>query len=366
LADEYNFRVFIGEKEFEVSEVAVEDSGIISFFDFNITPPSPTFDFSMLKDFRLSSGTGVINATNLGLGLPGFGSLGLGLGMSELQKNAIAESQSGSILNDVKSENGQTNWNRYRPREHMGVDMSRDVGGAGRELGYKQEIPVSQDNDAKKAQYYLAKIGFNIGKDGSGTPIIDGDLGVMSSSSLILFQYKTGLSITGKTDAATLDALADYNQKALTFNDIMKMPDREIPLRPVGENGQLDINTLTRIPAMGGQEGNLYQTAAVAWARMVQAAAQEGLDVSAFRINGPRSGYRSLQQQKEMVVEKGGQSAIEEGWVAVPGTSNHGLGLAADLYVASGDKEWEWLHKNGARFGFRPYLREDWHWDYKP
>lgn len=283
--------------------------------------------------------------------------------------------EQGEFLNNVTERTGLEFQQVGRPERRVQL-ASRDVGGAGQDL---RSILGRLGDVNQTAQYYLANLGFNIGKDSSGNPIIDGDLGVMSSSSLILFQYKTGLSITGRADNTTLAALADYAQKGLTYGDIMKMPDREMVLRPVGENGRLDPNTLTRIPAIGGQDAVLYQSAAVAWARMVQAAGQEttGLNLNAFLVRGTISGYRDYQGQVEMWEYWG----KDRTYAAVPGTSNHGWGIAADLNISdprSGiaqSSELKWIEKNAGRFGFKPYIEdvvnganvyvETWHWELK-
>ena len=65
--------------------------------------------------------------------------------------------------------------------------------------------------------------------------------------------------------------------------------------------------------------------------------------------------------------------------VAPPGQSPHQMGLAIDFsgisgkdgsaqdcsvrVKAVGNPSWEWLEKNAARFGFRQYSAEAWHWD---
>jgi hypothetical protein len=68
-------------------------------------------------------------------------------------------------------------------------------------------------------------------------------------------------------------------------------------------------------------------------------------------------GYRSLQQQVDLKKQK-------PRLAAVPGTSNHGWGLAVDLLYFSDSapnqqialtydsKQWKWLKKNVSRFGF--------------
>ncbi|MEU0646040.1 D-alanyl-D-alanine carboxypeptidase family protein [Streptomyces umbrinus] len=71
-------------------------------------------------------------------------------------------------------------------------------------------------------------------------------------------------------------------------------------------------------------------------------------------------------------------------WIAAPGYSNHQSGIAIDLHqertgapirnssrtpaLAAWRRSWlhRWLTGNAAAFGFQPYLREPWHWEYRP
>jgi len=56
--------------------------------------------------------------------------------------------------------------------------------------------------------------------------------------------------------------------------------------------------------------------------------------------------------------------------VAVPGTSNHQMGLAMDFGAnlpshpgpIAGSPLWDWLTKNASQFGYSNYPREAWHW----
>lgn len=95
----------------------------------------------------------------------------------------------------------------------------------------------------------------------------------------------------------------------------------------------------------------------------------------AFRDDFGRSicmtdSYRSLAMQRDLYVRK-------PGLAAVPGTSNHGWGLAVDLCGGAehfGTEVYEWLDENGDEFGWdnpswaRPggSKPEAWHWEYEP
>jgi hypothetical protein len=53
--------------------------------------------------------------------------------------------------------------------------------------------------------------------------------------------------------------------------------------------------------------------------------------------------------------------------VAVPGHSNHQMGLALDLanggsFISTGSPAWNWMKANASQFGIKPYTFESWHW----
>lgn len=74
------------------------------------------------------------------------------------------------------------------------------------------------------------------------------------------------------------------------------------------------------------------------------------------------SGYRSPERQAQLyeaALRKYGSEHEARKWVAPPGKSRHGMGLAADL---GGDLAW--VRQNAARFGlYQPMRWEDWHWE---
>ena len=77
-------------------------------------------------------------------------------------------------------------------------------------------------------------------------------------------------------------------------------------------------------------------------------------------------GYRTNAEQKKMMSDKinefRGQGyskkeaeELAKNWVALPGTSEHELGLALDINSESGEYEWDiyaWLAENAHRYGF--------------
>jgi secretion/DNA translocation related TadE-like protein len=74
-------------------------------------------------------------------------------------------------------------------------------------------------------------------------------------------------------------------------------------------------------------------------------------------------GYRDLEAQQRAFDQYGPPRA------AIPGTSNHGEGIAVDFVnppVVRGEASHSWLAANASQFGFAPLTDPDepWHWDY--
>lgn len=113
-------------------------------------------------------------------------------------------------------------------------------------------------------------------------------------------------------------------------------------------NGRLSAAELSPIPG-----GELRKDAAAAWN------APGGPADAGLRPGGPISSYRTYAEQEETwaIYQAGGNLA------AVPGTSNHGWGLAIDC-----PNSWEqsWLSAHGAAYGFRKTeaFSEPWHWNF--
>jgi hypothetical protein len=123
----------------------------------------------------------------------------------------------------------------------------------------------------------------------------------------------------------------------------------------VSGNGQLPATALESI----GQDGHrLWGPAATAWKQAVAAAANDGIDLKVT------DSYRSYDEQVDLVKRKGLYS--EGGYAAVPGTSNHGWGLAVDVDTTN-PAAMSWMRANGYRFGFVEAVpREPWHWEFRP
>lgn len=120
------------------------------------------------------------------------------------------------------------------------------------------------------------------------------------------------------------------------------------------ENGRIPENELVEIS--GG--GMLESSAATAWERMREAAAEEGVTLTPSSAHDT---YRPLTVQQRLAGEK-------PNLAAEPGTSNHGWARAVDVSPEGR----EWVQENGERFGWvwpdwaRPDRKDEpWHFEFR-
>jgi len=100
---------------------------------------------------------------------------------------------------------------------------------------------------------------------------------------------------------------------------------------------------------------------ACSFSKMYDAAEKEGVH---FKID---SAFRPLARQEyfwhcyQTKTCNGGHLA------AVPGNSNHGLGVATDINVSANPNTYKWLSEHAHEFGFvRAVPTEKWHWEHHP
>jgi D-alanyl-D-alanine carboxypeptidase len=131
------------------------------------------------------------------------------------------------------------------------------------------------------------------------------------------------------------------------------------------------------VAGYGGKKVPLHRLAATAWQALVAEASTAGIKSPLLL---PISGYRSSKRQAELwqiALKKYGSAEKARLWVAPPGHSAHHSGRAIDLWLGFGISSnniqkmratpvHKWLVKNAATFGFYPYEREPWHWEYNP
>lgn len=85
----------------------------------------------------------------------------------------------------------------------------------------------------------------------------------------------------------------------------------------------------------------LNPDAARGWQKVLRAAAEDGIDLT----NAVTSSYRSPEKQREIIADPNSMTP------APVDKSPHVQGWAVDL--AAGTPEWEWLKKNGSKYGWR-------------
>jgi hypothetical protein len=126
-----------------------------------------------------------------------------------------------------------------------------------------------------------------------------------------------------------------------------------------------------------GSNTPLHRLAAAALEAMICAARAEGIKEPLLR---PTSGFRDPKRQAELwadALKKYGSPEEARKWVAPPGGSAHQSGRAIDFYLGGKNSSsnvahlrmlpaYHWLVANARRFGFYPYEREPWHWEYNP
>ena len=260
----------------------------------------------------------------------------------------------------------------------------------------------------QQAQYYLNRMGFDVGSPNKGTP--DGVMGVKSSSALIMTQWIAGIQITGDADEYTLKILKYLVEHGFTYEIIdLFAGEKWKPEKPTidkvndaTKNGHYDPLTdyrFARVPDSKGNDSYLDVNAAVSWSMLVNAAmkynkttsSSDDLSISKFAVGEGLRDYDTQVKYWNKYIKGVGNKAAEpkNGY----GTSNHGWGVAMDLCTGdpgkdgmwdnkkkkyiygtgnSTTKEVKWLEKNADSFGFKAYyydernkkFRETWHWDY--
>lgn len=119
-------------------------------------------------------------------------------------------------------------------------------------------------------------------------------------------------------------------------------------------NGQIPAAALSTID---GTSHRMWAPAARSFEAMRADAAADGVTI------GITDSYRSYDAQVDVAARKGLYS--QGGLAAVPGTSNHGWGMALDLRLD--DQAQAWMREHADEYGFVEAVpREPWHWEYHP
>jgi LAS superfamily LD-carboxypeptidase LdcB len=193
------------------------------------------------------------------------------------------------------------------------------------------------------------------------------------ASALGAWQKKTGLISNGVLDEETLKALYFGWQSSRLKDKTYAQPDQLLTAPPT------DFYDPERLAELRQVERNTY----AAYKRMIAAAIADSTLKLAGKANGELadgekffkivSAFRSREYQEKLRRE-----SPRAGSAGLAVNSPHFTGHALDLYVGGDPVDtkdsnraiqvntaaYKWLVRNAARFGFRPYFYEPWHWEY--
>ena len=175
----------------------------------------------------------------------------------------------------------------------------------------------------------------------------------------LMLEQKRTEAVTTDVGANRVQAGADALLGIPLTPAVQRTPGAYGPLGPPSElvafgNGQVPAEALSQV---GETNHRLWAPAAHGLTRLIDDAAADGITI------GITDSYRPLAVQERLAVEKG--LYRDGGLAAVPGTSNHGWGVATDLDMDG--PALQWMRSNGWRYGFvEDVPREPWHWTYRP
>jgi uncharacterized protein YcbK (DUF882 family) len=185
------------------------------------------------------------------------------------------------------------------------------------------------------------------------------------AAALAKWQKKRGITADGVLDQDALKALGSQCQGNRLKNRTYATPDQLITAPPS------DFYDPSRAPELRQVERNTY----AAYREMVAAALADpklklGAGDKYLKIV---SSFRSREYQDNLR-----RQSPDSGSAGLAVNSPHFTGRALDLYVGGSPVDtkdsnraiqvntpaYRWLVENAARFGFRPYFYEPWHWEY--
>lgn len=158
---------------------------------------------------------------------------------------------------------------------------------------------------------------------------------------------------------------------AMAAGKLLAAANRELDAAKAA--GERDGLKIIRISAASGYRPRAHQERL--WRTYFKKKYYNRTATSRVKLPGGPHGDEAVSRMVKYVTPK----------IAAPGFSNHQAGLAIDFkqvrakgkkirnstdprWVSAWQSSWffRWLNKNAARFGFYPYLREPWHWTYRP
>ena len=164
----------------------------------------------------------------------------------------------------------------------------------------------------------------------------------------------TGMFTSGASFADILASVTPANQTSLAAVTA-EFNAQGVPRSLAGYgNGKIPADALA--PIVGSHE-RLWAPAAERLNAMIADAKASGVTISVT------DGYRTYDSQVRLAQQKGLYS--QGGLAAVPGTSEHGWGLAVDLGLNPTGQSW--MRQHAKDYGFVENVpREPWHWEFAP
>jgi D-alanyl-D-alanine carboxypeptidase len=253
------------------------------------------------------------------------------------------------------------------------------------EVTSKVAAPAAFDSAALRNSQLQSSLGWTFGgKQQSGwylyTPLVSNLIGAESEGTpsefamrLSLWQRQKEVEPTGVLDNGTWSQMISTFQSQRMKNKTLPTADQLVTV-PVS-----DCYDPSRPEELRKADRETF----AAYKRLVAAASADsslGLHVAAGGELAPNekflkivSAYRSQQYQDHLR-----RQSPNSGRAGLAVNSPHSTGRALDLYVGGEPVDtkdenralqtrtpvYRWLVKNAARFGFRPYFYEPWHWEY--
>lgn len=319
------------------------------------------------KDFSMGSGSSEDPAVNMA-GLPCTGITNSQANMSVEEAIQIAEDE-GWIQKDMDIPDGadisDLMNNGYIVKDTPLHDFVEDCGDASTGSYWFSNGGCTAPSDSTR----VAKITEKTYKDEEGKDITNESFGTensakqyddrkLSAMSVLLIDFQIAQSINGEDDE---EDAPSTTTKAPDNGEAVGEPQLEEAQAKWGsyENGKIPDSELQALSF--SPENKMNKKAAIAMEEMNKAyKADNGSDLI---IN---DAYREYDRQVKLREQLGSTAGV-------PGTSNHGWGLAADIEVgAFGSSTYNWLKANAHKYGYvHPAWAEpggsnpeQWHWEY--
>lgn len=241
------------------------------------------------------------------------------------------------------------------------VDTST-VGDTGKDYGTLRK--GSKGEGVVVLQKYL---NLYLGHYGHLAPLdTDGSFGSKTFIRLCYYQYSRNIQGSGGIDVDGVCGPATWKTLRSCAPEVYNITE------PKSWSGLQCGGAYSGTSIKGG--GTMRADAAAAYDRMYDAAKADGHTLNTS------STYRGMTDKETSVGSNGGgnsgQIELFDYWegnttyCAKPGRSNHQTGIAADISGLQRENDtsakFKWLQSNAKKFGFKNYIKECWHWDYKP